>query len=194
MTVSTLVNDANNANSLTVDRAPGTGGALIYIGTSRPAGDLVAYDRSGQNIGIVANISPARFLGMTFDKSRNLAPALIQAPNDRTIRISFPGDAGKGYVLAMSLTGCQPGIVIPDGRTIPLMPDLFTVLTTQGPLGNILTGNMGMLGASGEAFAHLDANPLGLAARGIRVWVAAVSLGGPSGISQISHPLLFVLD
>jgi len=189
-----VVNDANQGNSLCVDRAPGAKGELIYIGTSRPAGDLVRYDRSGTNLGIVANILPARFLGITFDQSRNLAPALVQAPNDRSIRVSFPGDGGKGYVLAISLAGAQPGLTLGDGRVIPLVPDLFTILTVQGPLGSIVTGNIGLLGSNGVAFARLNANPLGGAARGIRVWAAAVSLGGPSGISQISHPLLFVLN
>jgi hypothetical protein len=182
-------------NAMTIDRSPASSGALIYCGmTSTP--DLVSLDRNGAVVSKIVNISPARFLGVTFDRSRNLAPILINAANDRTIRISFPTDPLKAYVMAASLTGSQPGVTLPDGRVIALTPDLLTVLTVAGPFGSILTGNVGVLGTDGSALARFNTNALPVILRGLRVWFVAVSLdsAAPNGISQISRPLLIVLD
>jgi hypothetical protein len=185
----------NYPNAMAVDRSPGKGGALIYCGmTSSP--DLVSLDRNGSIVSKIVNISPARFLGITFDQSRNLAPIRINAPNDRTIRISFPSDPLKSYVMAASYTGSQPGVTLPDGRVIALTPDLLTVLSVAGSVGAILTGNVGVLGTDGSALARYNGNLLPPILKGFRVWFVAVSLdpAAPSGISQISRPLLIVQD
>ena len=133
---------------------------------------------------------------MIFDKSRNLGPELVQAPNHRRIQISFPGDGGKSYVLALSLTGCKPGIPLPDGRVIPLVPDKLTEATVRYVLPPLLTGNIGVLNTYDRALVTMNLNSLGSAVKGLRVWAAAITLdpAAPSGISQVSAPLLFVLD
>jgi len=182
-------------NSMTVDRSPAGSGALIYCGmTSTP--DLVSIDRTGTVVTTLVNISPARFLGVTFDRSRNLAPIRINTPNDRTIRISFPSDPLKAYVMAASLTGSQPGVTLPDGRVIALTPDLLTVLSVAGPVGTILTGNIGVLGTDGSALARFNGNLLPPILKGLHVWFVAVSLDAmaPSGIGQVSRPLLIVVE
>jgi hypothetical protein len=192
--VATVVTGAGSSNASALDRAPANDGSLLYAGLT--TGQIVKFDRSGQNLGVVGNTGAGSCLGVIFDRSRNLGPELIQAPNHRRIRISFPGDANKSYVLALSLSGCKPGVPLRDGRVIPLNPDNLTVATVQYSLPPLLAGNLGVLNAFDEAVATMDLNSLGSAVKGLRVWAAALTLdpAAPSGISQVSAPLLFVLD
>ncbi len=177
-------------NVLTIDRSPARDGALIYAGG--PSG-IIRYDRTGTTLG---TFGPTGLIhGLVFDKSRTLAPELQSGPNDRNIRVSFPGDAGKPYVVALGLSGYAPGITLLDARVIPLNPDNLTSLTTSGSLSPLLTNNVGILDGNGEATVRFNANPLGNTVRGIRVWAAALTLdpNASLGIGQISGPLLFVL-
>ncbi len=198
LSLRTVVNQSGfSPNCMTLDRAPGVKGALIYTGDARPvSGQISRFDRKGVNLGALTNTGQRSCLGLTFDRGRNLAPVLITPPNDRFIKVSFPGDAGKAFVLALSLLGCKPGVTLPDGRVLPLNPDFLTSITATGSIPTILTGNIGILDPFSEATVRLNANPLGLAAKGLRVWAAAVTLDpkAPSGISQVAPPLLFVLN
>jgi len=185
-----------SAYAITVDRSPARDGSMIYTGdcsTSQCA--IQRWNRSGAFLGTVGVLPNAGINGMVFDGSRNLAPILIAAPNDRVIRLSFPGDAGRSYVLALSLSGYTPGIGLADGRVIPLNPDALTFLTATQPIPPVLTGNVGVLRATAEGVVMFNANPLGSAVKNVRVWAAALTLDpqAPLGISQISGPLLFVL-
>ncbi len=191
--VSTIVTGAGSANASTLDRAPGQTGALLYAGMT--TGAIVKFDRNGTNLGTVGTTGAGSILGVAFDKSRNLGPELVKAPNERIVRLSFPGDAGKAYVFALSLSGCKPGISLLDARVIPLNPDHLTIATTQVSLPPLLVNNIGILNAFDEAVVTLNLNPLGNVVKGLRLYAAAVVLdpNAPVGISQISTPLLFVL-
>jgi hypothetical protein len=197
-TLRTIVNQSGFApNCLTLDRAPSASGALIYTGDAQPvSGQISRFDRQGRNLGPLASTGQRGCLGLTFEGSRNLAPYLVTAPNDRSIQLSFPGSGGRVFILAMSLLGCTPGVKLPDSRVIPLNPDSLTAITTAGAFHPFLTGNIGNLDASGRAVARFNANPLGVGARGLRVWAAAAVLdvNAPSGVDVISPPLLFVLE
>jgi len=176
-----------------IDRAPATNGGLLYGGMT--TGDIIQVDRQGTILGTVGTTGAGSCLGFILDKSRILGPELVTAPNDRRIRVNFPGDAGNSYVMAFSLAGYTPGVTLLDGRVIPLNPDLLTILTTQQGLPPILVNNLGVLNAFDEAIVTLNLNSLGPVLKGVRLWAAAVSLNSssPLGISQISAPLLFVL-
>ena len=180
------------ANAGGIDRAPAANGGLIYGGLTN--GDLIQLDRQGNVLGTVASAGRS-CLSFIFDKSRNLGPELINAPNDRNIRVSFPGDANKPYTLALGLSGYQPGVNFPGGRVVPLNTDSLTALTLNGLIPQLLSNNIGVLDGNGEAVVRFNLNALGGQVKNVRVWAAAVTLDpqAPSGISQISAPLLIVL-
>ena len=148
--------------------------------------------RSGVNVGTFGN-SGSNAFGVVFDRSRNLASELVQAPDHWNLRLSFPGSAGHAYVVAFSFTGYTPGLPLPDGRVIPLVLDTLALLTAQGAIYPFLTGNVGVLNASGTAVAVLNLN--GLPVQGIRLWAVALTIdpAAPLGIGQISAPIVFML-
>ncbi len=197
-TVTTLTgNIATNLGDrgLVTDRSPGAGGAMIYMSSaSSTASSIQRFDRTGVNLGVFASFS-TWVTGIVFDKSKNLASVIKTPPNDRYLRISFPADAGKPYTLALSLSGCTPGVKLPGGLVIPLVLDNLTILTTRQPLPPLLVNNLGILNASGEAVATLSLNPLGSVITGVRLWAAVVVIdpNAPLGISQISEPVLIIL-
>jgi len=94
------------------------------------------------NLGKVGATTFFAATGIAFDRSRNLAGELKSAPNDRVLRISFPADARKSFVLAFSGTGHAPGVPLPDGRAIPLVVDNLTMLSLTRQLSPLVTGNI----------------------------------------------------
>ena len=179
-------------HAIAVDRAPRGDGGLLYVDYF---GSLAIFDRTGTQVGSVGTLVPFAGSALTFDQSRNLAPVLQAPPNKRSIRVSFPSDANKPYVLALGVSGYTPGLRLPGGRVVPLNVDNLTIATVQGPIPPLLTNNIGVLDASGEAVVTFDVNPLGRGVKRVRVWAVALTLDprAPLGISQISAPLLFVL-
>jgi hypothetical protein len=181
---------------MATDRSPAGDGSLIYVGDCTASTcQIRRWTRTAMSTGTVGTLPNAGINGMVFDRSRNLAPILNTPPNDRIIRLSFPGDAGRPYVLALSLSGFTPGIALSDGRVIPLSPDALTFLTASQSIPPLLAGNIGVLRATAEGVATLNVNSLGGSVKGLRVWAAALTLDpqAPLGISQISAPLLIVL-
>lgn len=108
---------------------------------------------------------------ITFYRGRNLC-SVQTAPGQYTLRLSFPDEGGKGYLMAMSLTGVRPGIALPDGRTIPLAADAFTTLSLLGLMGSAWSRGPLVLDGSGEAAGALDVT--GLPVSGVRCWIAAL--------------------
>lgn len=128
-------------------------------------------------------------------RSESLVVALNNAPNDRTLRLSFPLDAGKQYVAALSLTGFRFGPKLADGRRIPLTFDGLTTISLQGGIPGLLGPTMGTLDAQGEASVRVNANVLGGGVAGLRFWAAAVVLdpNAPSGVAEVTEPKVVVL-
>lgn len=179
-------------NAIAIDRAPANDGSLIYVSDTN--GSVQRVSRTGTALGTIATFG-TNVGGFTFNQSRNVSPILQQAPNFRFVRISFPKQAGRLFGFALSASGYAPGLRLPDGRTIPLVPDSLFFTTAQGPLAPLLVNNAGTLSASGEAFVTFNVNALGNSVRGVRIWGAAVTLdpSAPLGIGEISAPVLFVL-
>jgi len=175
---------------LTVDRSPATSGGLIYA--CDQAGVLSYLDRNAKRI---ATLSTINAMSLVIDRSRNLASRLIKAPNHRVINVSFPSSASRSFVLAVSATGYQPGVPLPDGRVIPLTPDSLTLVTSRASIPPLIAGNIGVLDPSGGAVVTMDLNGLGSVVKGMRVWAAAVTLdpNAPLGIGEISRPFVLVL-
>ncbi len=182
-----------SANVGGIDRSPAANGGLLYGGLT--TGDVIQLDRQGNILGTVASTGGGSCLGFTFDRSRNIAAELVTAPNDRLIRLSLPGDAGKPYAVGVGISGCVPGFALPDQRVIPLNLDNLAIAGLKGLLAPLVTNTIGILNAFDEATLNFNANALGASVKGVRVWFAAASFdpAQPFGISQIAGPLLVVL-
>jgi hypothetical protein len=94
-----------NSNAICFDRAPGSG--EIVVGT----GPVRRIDMMGN---VLASHSPvpATNSGMCFYQERNVVSVRVAQPNQWRFDLSFPGEAGNNYVLALSSTGFTPGIPV----------------------------------------------------------------------------------
>lgn len=103
---------------------------------------------------------------------------------------------GKPYIVAVSLAGGKPAIVLPDKREIFILPDMLTVGTVRGGFPPLLTGNVGMLDVFGTATAKLDLTLLGTAANGSIAHFCGVVLdpASPSGIGWVLEPWAFLIN
>jgi len=127
--------------------------------------------------------------------SRHLCWCMNQAPNGRTLRLSFPGEAGRAYAVGFSATGIRPGIPLPDGRVISIVPDALTTASATGGIPGVLDRTVGTLDARGQATVNVDTNRFGPALKGLRLWAAAVVLDPrePSGIAQVVGPTVLTI-
>lgn len=107
------------------------------------------------------------------------------APRVWDLRLSMPARAGKRYAVALTASGIRPGILLPDGRTLFLNPDTFTILSVHGLLPGVFSAGPGTLDASGRAVGKLDLSLL--PKLGIPIWIAVAVLdpAAPSGIAFI---------
>jgi len=123
---------------------------------------------------------------------RHLAWTMDQRPNDRSLRVSFPGEGGRSYVVALSATGTRPGPALPDGRVIPLIVDGLVSQCLNGGIPGILENTAGVLNATGEARVKVHVNPFGAALKGVKLWAAALVLdaNAPSGVAAVVGPLV----
>ncbi len=116
-------------------------------------------------------------------------------PSSHVLEVSFGlGNFFRPYAVAMSLSGVRPGVVLPDGRRIPLNIDWLTQASVTGALHPILFGTTGKLVRFGRARAviHLPNLPAPL---GLRVWAVAIVFdpAAPLGIATISAPVVMTL-
>jgi len=104
--------------------------------------------------------------------------------------------AGRSFVVAASLSGARPPVLMPDGREVYLVPDPLTALTVTGMSGPFLTRNIGTLGVRGTGIAKLDFRAVGPALNGLVIHLAAVVLdaAAPNGIAWVTEPWAFVVN
>ncbi len=183
------------ASSLAFDRAE-ENGVLVAGGSGRLA--RIAFTPGGP-ASVVAVHAPGASLGLpavkdiAFVGERNIASH--RAGQLRwQFELSFPGEGGGIYALALSLTGFTPGIPL-GNRTIPLVPDAVFFASLNGSLAPILQDNVGVLDAQGRATVTLDLSVFGGVDPNARVWVAAATIDGaaPFGLRTISKPSILVL-
>lgn len=91
------------------------------------------------------------------------------------VNLNVKGEAGNNFVIALSAAGTAPGVPLPDGRLIPLAPDVLTFATING-LAPFFTGNQGTLDATDSGLAKIDVSSLPAAANGVRIWIGALTL------------------
>ena len=132
---------------------------------------------------------------VTFLRGRNLQTVRTQ-PGLYEVRLSFQDTPVRPYILAASLGGLGPALMVPDGRSVNLAPDALFFYTLHREFSPWLTGNHGTLNLLGEAKARLDLRGLGTKVNGTRIWLAAFILdpSAPSGILTISDPYPVVVE
>lgn len=103
------------------------------------------------------------------------------------VHMDVPSEAGKTYMMALSINGTRPGVGLPDGRRIPLAFDLLSYVSITTGLAPYFTGNIGSLDPNGEAKAKINVRSLPAAANGVLVWIGAIVLDpkAPVGISVV---------
>lgn len=184
--LTTISSSAGNANAIAFDRWSGTG--EIAVGTST----VYKMDIQGTVFTAYTGV-PSTNAGMCFENDRNLVAIRTAAPNQYQISIDVPTQPGRGYVLAMSISGFTPALPV-GNRAVPLVFDDVFKLTAQG-IFPWMTNNIGILSPSGRAVATLDLNFFGNALAGAPIWLAAITLDGasPFGIGVITKPIVVVL-
>jgi len=140
--------------------------------------------------GPLGTLVPWEFSAFLRKGSRHLTWFLTAPPNGRILKLDFPGEGGRNYVVGFSLTGVRPGPLLPDGRRIPLAVDALTVATVNGGLGPVITNTVGHLDAKGRAAVRVDTNGFGPALRGLVAWAVAIVLDPQSsaGVARIAGP------
>jgi len=170
----------------------------VYAHQVQPARDLLIHIAGDGTVLRSLPVTGIPWIGQTpllRKRSNHLEWFVAQAPNDRVLRLSFPGEAGRIFVVGFSLSGMRPGVFLPDGRHVPVAVDTLTLLCLSGGVPGFITNTVGVLSAAGEAAVRVNANRLGPQARGIKVWAAALVLdpGAPFGIAHIAGPEILVL-
>jgi len=125
-------------------------------------------------------------------QARTIQPVRT-APGRYTLRFSFPGQAGLGYVAGLSLSGVRPGIPLADGRIILLNPDVLLFLSVNNLLPGIFNVGPAVLDKNGEAQGTLDVSalpPLGIP---VHLVVLVLDPRAPAGIAVVSDPYVLPL-
>jgi hypothetical protein len=163
---------------------------------------MAAYDRQGiwlldteRATATQVSTLAEPLLDVGFVGGRNLGSARV-GPRRWAVDATFPGEAGRMYVIVMGYSGVRPALTFPDGRRLWLVPDALTEATLGKSIPPFLTGNVGRLDALGRGLATLDLTTLPREADGIVVWFAAATLdsGAPFGIATISDPMVFRIE
>lgn len=150
------------------------------------AGELYICDLNGGEVFKIVPVAPSYAATLT----RTTPPAMGTAIN---FTLSSASDPNKAYAFAWSL-GSIPGIVLPDGRTIPVNMDAVFDLSISTP-NPLFPNNFGLLGATGTATASvlIPAYPPLV---GMRLHGAFIVLNPNASlqVDQISNPLQMVLQ
>jgi hypothetical protein len=130
--------------------------------------------------------------GLDVIGSVNLTSRLT-APDRWEIALSFPGFGGKGYVLALGLSGTHPGISM-GGRRVNLFPDSLTQAALLGYLAPYFSGNLGFLDAAGRGQAVLDLGRFKGSLSGRPFYFVALVLdpAAPGGVGVVSDPYVIL--
>jgi len=175
--------------------ALGSDGAAYVAGTTKSgAGSLPVTPHS---LDVTHNGSWDAFVAKVIDPSMLWCDVYV-LPATTGGTISFTLDAGianqnRQYLLLGSLSGTDPGILLPGGlATLPLNWDAFTDLIL-GLLNSYTFSNfMGVLDGNGRATAQLNLGPVPPGYVGIPIWFA-FTLGNPFDV--VSNPAyIFIVD
>lgn len=88
------------------------------------------------------------------------------------------------YIAAASVSGVRPGVALPDGRTINIVPDGITIMTLGNMIPSIWYGGPGTLDQNGEAQGLLDLSSIPRI--GVPLWIIWMVLH-PSAPGNIAY-------
>ena len=101
------------------------------------------------------------------------------------VLISCPSFPNRSYIIALGRSGIRPGVKLPDGRKIYLVPDDLTLPTLNNHLKPFFDAGPLKLDGSGCAMASLNVSSL--PKLGIPIWIAVIVMDAqaPNGIAYI---------
>jgi hypothetical protein len=185
--------------SLAFDRAEGNG-ILVAGGNGRIARIAFAPGGPATVLTVHSNTTnlppmPAVATDLAFEQGRNVITRRTGPDNRWSFELSFPGEAGRRYLLMLSASGFTPGFAV-GNRTLPLVPDAVLVASVTGGLAPLFQNGSGVLDGAGAATATLDLSSLGPAPAGLRLWLAAATVdpAAPTSPATISKPAIMVLE
>jgi len=104
-----------------------------------------------------------------------------------TLDLDVDGGAGLDYVILAAL-GTEPGLPLPDGRTLPLTFDPLLQLSLFNPDGAGFSGLQGVLDDDGEASGSVALPPTGpLCGATLHFAAVTLDLARPSLVAQLRH-------
>lgn len=164
------------------------------------ASGLFAFDEAGNVTSLTVYGTPALGVltswGLEIEGSRNVACLRTGPVNDREIRLSFPDQPGRPYLIALGLSGVRPGVPLGDGRQIHLRPDAAMFLSLAGGIPGVWNPGPGVLDPQGRALAALRLTAFGRGLRGVPIWVSALVIdpAAPKGVAAIAETVVVLLE
>jgi hypothetical protein len=179
--------------ALKADRASAANQRLIVGGFTRGSAGIYTLDLANKTAAQLATINMQfgyQHIKETEILYRRNVSSIKTGPGTWDLSIHIPEDANRPYLLCVSATGVRPGLPLPDGRRIHLVPDVFTLLGVSVGLAPYLTGTSGLLDSTGRVKAKLATSSLQPAANGTRLWFLVLTLDpkAPHGIKTITDP------
>ena len=185
--------------SLKADRSSADFPRLILGAFNQPnlpgrGGGIYAVDLANRNISRLTTLLPSLYETEILYR-RNLH-ARMNGKGKWTLGIHIPEDAGKTYIMGLSLSGVRPGFVLGDGRRVNLEVDSITILGIFGFLNPVVTGTTGVLDSGGKAAGHMDLTGLPPSINGMLFWFLVLTLdsAAPSSIKTITDPLVLEVE
>lgn len=143
----------SNFYALAADRVSDPDVGLV----ARTATQVLTIDLKNDTVtSVTTNPSGSTTFEAVWDRSRNISTVKTGAAT-WDIKLDFPGEGGRLYLLGLSVTGTRPPTTIPsDGRKLFLNMDVLSDLTVNNLLHGIFHPGPGMLDANGRATARLN--------------------------------------
>ena len=196
----TGVGDPAGVYSLRADRASAAARRLIagaFSQSSMPSrgGGLYAVDLATKSVTRLTVALPSLYETEILYR-RNLYTVRTEQQGLWHLGLAIPEDAGRGFVLLVSLSGVRPGHRFPDGRTVALNLDVVTLTGLLFGLQPHVSANSGVLDGEGRAQIDLDFAAFGPVTTSPPFWFVALTLdsAAPQGVKTITDPLVFRVE
>lgn len=184
--VSTLINGPGDFYAITMDRSSAKTQQMFIRSINR----VYTVDVDNQSwTSIAVNLTGSPVYEMSVYGRRNITTASV-ANRVWRLSLSFPGEAFRPYIIAMSISGLRPGATLPDGRRINLVADALTFLTLNNLLPGVFNPGPGLLDSGGEATAFIDTSRLGTI--GVPMHIVASTIAN-NNLGTISDPIVLPL-
>ncbi|MEK6846666.1 MAG: clostripain-related cysteine peptidase [Nanoarchaeota archaeon] len=152
--------------------------------------NLIIDDALAHQKSVSGTINPGQIIYGEFSSAPSINLQGTPSPGSNiAFQITAPKAPNENYALGLSL-GNSPGITLPNGRNVPLNPDiLFTISLTPSLAQSILnlTNNIGTLNQNGQAQVSMTIPNVSQAV-GLTFYTAFVTINS-TGINEISQAI-----